>query len=279
MPDLEATYAERADARKQINAWRKQPVTLQRAVYLVPGLSDESGASCWGAPDETKNCFRAILPQVCRNADRIRFHSFLRGSPPQPPQYADFVPFGADLARRIWGDVASSDEKVDIVCHSMGGLDALTAIALLDDYPELGVRPLRVVQNVITFDTPFAGFEAADNSVFLKLKQASRPDEPSLLAQAVALKTGSLRIIEVGQNRDRFLRNVAAFHPRGADNYAGLLEVPHESASFGGRSDFAREWRDRYRGYVSWEDTTHSGPKGVTRDPRALVEVVNLLTA
>jgi pimeloyl-ACP methyl ester carboxylesterase len=278
VPDQEALQAERAEARAQIKAWVAHPITLKRPLYFAPGLSDESGSSCWGAPDDAKS-FRGVMRRVCASPNQVRFHSFLIGSPPQPPPYENFIPFGADLARRIWDDVAHSTEKVDIVCHSMGGLDTFAAIALLDDYPELGVQPLRLFENVITFDTPFTGFNAADNAIFLKLKRQQRPDEPTLLSQAVALKPGSLRMHEVDQNRDRFLRNLGAFYPRGADNFNGLLEVPHESASFGKRSDFAPEWRDRCRPYVWWEDTTHSGPKGVTRDPRAIVEVFSLLMA
>lgn len=277
MPDREALQAELAEARAQIKAWESQRVTLRRPLYFVPGLSDESGESCWGTPGE-KNSFHGVMNRICSNPIYARFHRFLVGSPPHPPHHEDFITFGADLARRIWDDVSHSGEEVDVVCHSMGGLDTFAAIALLDDYPELGVQPLRLVDNVITFDTPFTGFNAADNAIFMKLKKQQRPDEPTLISQAIALKTGALRMHEVDQRRDRFLQNVRAFYPRGADNFGGLLEVPHESASFGKQSDFAPEWRDRYRPYVSWEDTTHSGPRGVTRDLRAIVEVVTLLT-
>ena len=276
MSDLEAINAERADAKAQLNAWRNNPVTLARPVYFVPGLSDEEGLSAWGVDGE-RWCFRTQMPLVCTNPDWIRFHDFLQGQPSQPPHYENFIAFGRDLARRIWDDAAHSNDKVDIVCHSMGGLDAFSAIALLDDYPELGVQPLRLVHNIIAFDTPFTGFNAADNGIFLKLKRLSRPDEPTLISQAVAMKTGSLRMLEVGGQRDKFLRNVEAFYPRGADNYGGLLEVPHESAEFGSRSSFAPEWRDRYRKYEYWEDTNHSGAKGVTRDPRAMVEAISIL--
>lgn len=276
-----AVKSEKANARSRLWAWADAPLTLTRSVYFVPGLSDERGQSCWGRVDEGEICFRTTMGPVCTNATaRAWFVEFTAGpNTSAPPAYENFLRFGADLARMIQRDVAGTGEKVDLVCHSMGGLDALTAIALLDDYRgEFGVEPLRCVENVITFDTPFRGFAAADNEIFVRIKKLQRPDEPTIVSQAAALKPDSLRIQEVWLNRDRFLRNVGAFHPRGADNYAGLLEVPHDSASFGGRSDFAPEWRDRYRDYLAWEGTTHSGSLGVTRDPRAIVEVLEIIT-
>ena len=105
-----------------------------------------------------------------------------------------------------------------------------------------------------------------------------RQDEPWLMSQLLAMDTDGLRIAEVAQARDEFLSRVQAFWPRGADNAAGLIEVPHESASFGEPAEFARASRDRYRGYRAWEDTSHSGAKGLTRDPRAIVEALEILT-
>jgi hypothetical protein len=94
------------------------------------------------------------------------------------------------------------------------------------------------------------------------------------------MEKDSKRIAEVVAARDAFLGNVAAFWPRGADNYDGLLEVPHESASFGEPEDFAEALRPRYRGYESWSDTTHSGMEnGVTHDLRAVLETVQILSA
>ena len=62
------------------------------------------------------------------------------------------------------------------------------------------------------------------------------------------------------------------------DNAGGLIEVPHESAAFGEPEEFAQANRGRYRGYRAWEDTSHSGAKGLTRDPRAIVEALEILT-
>jgi pimeloyl-ACP methyl ester carboxylesterase len=281
MANLKVIAAQRARARSTLREWTARPFTLQRRAYFVPGFTDEDGRSCWGEPGSPGLCLASQLPEVCANPELARFVDFTGGG--APPRYENFIRFGAHLARLVEQDRAAAGSvggaaEVDLVCHSMGGLDALAAIALLDDYPELGAPPLPAVRNVITFDTPFLGFAAAANPLLGKLKRMQRPDEPWLTSQLLAMETRSLRIAEVAQARDEFLSRVRAFWPRGADNTAGLIEVPHESASFGDAGDFAPAVRERYRGYRPWEDTSHSGAKGLTRDPRALVEVLEILT-
>lgn len=280
MANLKVIAAQRVRARATLREWTGRPLTLQRRVYFVPGFTDEDGLSCWGGTGGRDLCFANQLPEVCANPDLATFVDFETDG--VPPRYEDFIRFGAHLARlvdlgRIPAGPSTGATEVDLVCHSMGGLDALAAVALLGDYPELGAPPLAGVRNVITFDTPFLGFAAAGNPLLGRLKRMQRPDEPWLTSQLLAMGTGSLRIAEAVQARDEFLARVQAFWPRGADNAAGLLEVPHESASFGQPEEFARASRGRYRGYRAWEDTSHSGAKGLTRDPRAIVEALGIL--
>ncbi len=282
MANLKVIAAQRVRARDALWEWTQRPLTLRRRVYFVPGFTDEYGRSCWGEAGSSALCLASQLPEVCTNPELATFVDFKAGG--APPRYENFIRFGADLARLVAQDRAGAAPaggaaEVDIVCHSMGGLDTLAAIALLDDYPELGAPLLAGVRNVITFDTPFLGFAAASNPLFAKLKRMQRPDEPWLTSQLLAMETDSLRIAEVAQARDQFLSRVQAFWPRGADNAAGLLEVPHESASFGEREDFAPSNQAHYREYRPWDDTSHSGAKGLTRDPRAIVETLEILTA
>jgi pimeloyl-ACP methyl ester carboxylesterase len=281
MANLKVIAAQRVRARAALGEWTERPLTLRRRVYFVPGFTDEDGLSCWGQAGGRDLCFATQLPEVCTNPELATFVDFTTGG--APPRYENFIRFGAHLARRVEQDrvaagPAGAGAEVDLVCHSMGGLDALAAVTLLDDYPELGAPPLRGVRSVITFDTPFLGFAAAGNALLGRLKRMQRPDEPWLTSQLLAMETDSLRIAEVAQARNEFLARVQAFWPRGADNSAGLLEVPHESASFGEPEEFAQASRERYRGYRAWEDTSHSGAKGLTRDARAIVEVLEILT-
>jgi hypothetical protein len=195
-----------------------------------------------------------------------------------PPPWEDFLDFGDDLAEYVHRDVSPDGRAVDFVCHSMGGLDTLAAIALLPGEEPLPAAPLACAHHVITFDTPFRGFAAAGNELFRRFVAAGRRDAWVQL-QLGAMQKDSKRIAGVWGARDAFLRGVAAFWPRGADNYDGILEVPHDSADFGGRAAFDPGLRDRYRGYEVYRDTTHSGTSdGLTHDLRAIRETVEILT-
>jgi hypothetical protein len=280
MANVKAIAAARQRAEDQLGEWAQQPLTLPRLVYFVPGWTDENGLSAWGDPKSDLISFASEIPEVIANAEtHAHFVSFHKdGSPRTPPPYESFIRFGADLAKLIRDDVKNSGQQVDIVCHSMGGLDTVTAVALLDDYrAELGVEPLRCVHTVITLDTPFAGFAASINPLLLKLKKMQRKDEPYIISQAMAMAPNSLRIQEVMLARDEFLSNVVAFHARGAEA-AGLMEVPHASSQYGGRDSVPAALKDRYVDYDWWEGTTHSGNNGLTADPRAIVDAVKILT-
>jgi hypothetical protein len=268
MPVSDRTVEERARARQRLRELAAAPLTLAREVYFVPGWRDERG-ECWKRMEEW-------MPYLVANwKTHVHYVQFLEPGD-KLPEFEDFLDFGDDLAELVMRDVGSSGREVDFVCHSMGGLDTFAAIALLDDHPELSTDALRCAHTVIAYDTPFLGFAAAGNALFKKFVESGRKD-PWAMLQLAAMEEESKRIAEVKRARDRFLSRVTAFWPRGADNYDGLLEVSHESASFGERDDFAPEVRDRYHEYSSWPDTSHSGANGVTRDLRAVVETVEIL--
>lgn len=271
MPVSDRTTAERTRARNRLKQLVDAPVTLARPACFVPGWRDEHG-ECWKRMKEW-------LPHVVKNAStHVFFVEYFASDGGLLPPWEDFLDFGDDLAELIQKDVGAGGGLVDLVCHSMGGLDTIAAIAMLDDHPELATSSLRCVHTVITYDTPFLGFGAAENALFRKFVASGRTD-PWVFTQLAAMEKDSKRIAEVRLARDTFLANVTAFWPRGADNFDGLLEVSHDSAAFGSAADFAPAVRARYRDYFSWPDTTHSGTaNGVTHDLRAVLETVEILS-
>jgi len=270
MPISERTIEERTRARKRLRELMTAPISLPRHVYFVPGWRDELG-HCWQRMEEW-------IPNVVTNyRTHVHFVQFTAPKGKAVPPWEDFLDFADDLAEVVRGDVGTSSRNVDFVCHSMGGLDTVAAIAMLDNHPELAQPAIACADTVITYDTPFQGFGAAENELFKKFVHVDRKD-PWVLLQLAAMQKDSKRIAEMKLARDDFLGKVRAFWPRGADNYDGLLEVPHDSASFGDRDDIPAKLRPRYREYFSWPDTTHSGmANGVTHDLRAIVETLEIL--
>ena len=266
--------AQRADAIDRLWAWKDQKLTLNRPLVFVPGLSDEAG-TCWEG-------FEQVLPEVLTNfGTHVHVLQFTGVSGTGYPPYDDFIGFGGDVARYVQDDPSLAAHEVDFVCHSMGGLDTLAALALLSRAPGADGLVVPNAHNVVTFDTPFCGFKAADNGLFkamVKRRRTNPADSEHLLSQLAALRPEATQIVLTWEARNRFLQALDAFWPFGADNVEGLLEVPDNSASFGHSWDFDPGVRKRYNEYRPLSDTSHSGDNGVTNDPRAMVEVLGLVT-
>ena len=272
MPNPDRIALQRGRARSRLFERQRTPRPLARPVYFVPGWTDERGQSAWSKMEPW-------VAATCTNANtRSHFVEFSGAEPGRPPAHASFLAFGEDLARLVALDGEAQTLGADFVCHSMGGLDLLAGIALIAERPELGVRRIGIARRVITLDTPFCGFSSAANALFRTFVRARRPDEPYIFSQLGAMREESPEIAAARAARDAFLGAVEGFWARGADNAGGLIEVPHESASFGKPEDFAPALRPRYRGYRAWECTSHSGPSGVTSDLRAILEVLEILT-
>lgn len=271
MPISDATREERTRARQQLARWQAQRLTLARPVVLVPGWRDEQ-AECW---TRMAAWFEAVLTNFAKDVHVIQF---VAPSGTGDPPWEDFLDFGSDLADYVHAHLDGDPRGLDVVAHSMGGLDTVAAIALMQDQPGITSAPLRGVRNVITFDTPFEGFAAAKNALLQKFVKAGR-DDPWVMLQLGAMAPDSKRIAEVAAARGEFLANVEAFWPRGADNWDGVLEVPHASAEYGGRDAFPAAVRARYRPYQVYRDTSHSGlANGVTNDLHAIVDTLRILT-
>ena len=233
-----------------------------------------------GTTGDTGETFRKWMTACIKNADAmVNWVTFYEGtSGTQPVEFAHFVDFGAELARRVNAYILNQRTEVDLVCHSMGGLDAAASIALLDDYDfHYGVPPIRGIHHVITYDTPVRGSVNAGSAFFEAIKKLQGRSQPYIQSQAVAMGLQSTFIGELEEQRDHFLRNVANFWPRGAADHGGLIEVSHDSAAFIDAEHFDPQWRNRYRGYDDFSATDHSGPDGVTRDPRAILEALQIL--
>lgn len=174
------------DALETLNA--QQPTQLHRPLYLVAGLTDETGG-CWLWIDEMgKRC-------IGNWSSRARIVPL-----GDTPDQRDFVDFGYFLRDYISQDLGDTGGTFDVVCHSMGGLD--TFVCLVDDewQPDRTPTPMRTgATNWITLDTPFRGFVNYDARMqFSDIKGNSRRE-----SQTTALAPGAALLDRVIANRSK----------------------------------------------------------------------------
>ncbi len=147
---MPATPAERRKwARAWLNALGKR-YPLQRTLFLVPGIANED-AAMWNA---MRSWGTKVIPNWEEYCVPVQFFDFTPRD--------DFVDFGVELRDLIASKYPLDDEisagEFDLVCYSMGGLDAFAAMIPLDGrYPFSETPQMARAFNYITLDTPFRG--------------------------------------------------------------------------------------------------------------------------
>lgn len=147
MPETPAERRKRA--RAWLNSLRKR-FPLPRTLYLVPGICNEDSA-IW---DTMREWGRKTIPGWDEYCVPVEFLNFTPRD--------DFIDFGAVLRKLIASkyplDPARAVGEYDLVCYSMGGLNAFAAmIPLQGRYPFSAVPPMAKAFSYITLDVPFRG--------------------------------------------------------------------------------------------------------------------------
>jgi pimeloyl-ACP methyl ester carboxylesterase len=174
------------------NKLRKFKIRLERDVFFVPGWSDQ-GCICWTEPymesgvdrragwEYTVKDWEYIVEnpekmhylRLVENEDSITIKRNKEGKikkvefqSDQSYNYTNFFQFAELVKRKIR---AIGAKQIDLVGHSMGGLDIISAVALdrkLDDYKQvkdfITTDPLNGVGLLITVATPYKGSIPAD---------------------------------------------------------------------------------------------------------------------
>lgn len=258
-----------AERRKRARAWMnslRKRFPLQRTVYLVPGLCNEDSAiwntMCeWGA---------GTIPNWDEYCVPVEFLDFTPRD--------DFVDFGVEL-RDLIASKYPLDEEVpvgefDLVCYSMGGLDAFAAMIPLEGrYPFSETPAMAKAFNFITLDVPFRGVPNWE----VRLSFPDMKDRPDRQSQCKALAPDAAVMQAVVAARAELQGKAERIVCYGAGGDS-IVQVPLDSSDLLSDRPPVSPWgpSPAYASYVI-PGVSHAGASAIYEDEFAIASVFGQL--
>lgn len=288
------------EARKELREFRNKKITLKRDVFFVPGWTDE-GCICWTEPyiesgedklagweytvadweylienPQRMHYIRLVRKEKAISIIRDRRGKIKKVEFQSDPSYnyTNFFQFAELLKAKIREEIGKRDKnQIDLVGHSMGGLDVIAAITLKpsDDYPEIKkfikTEPLDNVGLAITVSTPYKGSLPSDMVKHSRLHEILRPEwshGTREQCENMAFDSPFIKIINRREIRERLLEK----SKKGAHTFSGANDaaVKPEYAFIDGAEN-----------HQPFKLAAHSHRMGITKDPRFHLELFTLL--
>lgn len=278
------------------NKLRKIKIRLKRDIFFVPGWTDQA-CICWTEPyiesgtDRRKGWEYTIKDweYIVENPEKMHYlqlvendHSIniirnkqgkikkveFRLDPSY--EYTNFFQFAELVKSKIR---TTGVKEFDLVGHSMGGLDIISAVALdnkLDSYRQVGdfikTKPLEGCGLLITVATPYRGSIPADLVKNTKIDEWFRPqwsDGIRKQCNNLAHSSEFISIINQKEIKERLLQKVSI----GVHTFSGGNDraVRPEDAFLDGAQN-----------HKPFELVSHSQRMGITQDPRMHYWLFNL---
>lgn len=266
----EAAKRERQKQRalEKLNSLAGKGVSLNRQVFFVPGWTGEEGKA-WKEPYpkllKGHGPIKNWIDRIVRNPDRVTYVSYLDFSVEESKASASFLDFGELLKKKVRSKLAS-DEPIDLIGHSMGGLDIVAAITQGND-------ALMNVENCVTVASPLKGVpygrfvEQVDKLLpFLHWEPYHHIQVRNMDEHCKAI-----RQINELENRARLLERVKALYQ---------LEGTQDSTVMRNarlRTDGLPETLKQKVNQLVIEGASHSGATGITQDPRTMLHLVSVI--
>lgn len=263
---------------------RAGQLRLQRTLYLIPGLDDES-AGCWSS-NGGKTIYDFWGPRIFQNWHGVS--SAKAGTPewdaatvrliqfplPYPASFpgTDFRDFGLTVRQLIgshYPDRGSVMGEYDVVGHSMGGLDAMAALLAIDPVGgNAGAPQIAKAYNFVTLDTPYRGVP----NIALRM----RFSPPHAQGQCRALADGCPELTLLGSRAAELAARVTRITCYGVET-ASQVEV-RSANLYADRNRFAHERFETDYRFLKIPGASHSGTLGITRSPITIANLFDTLT-
>lgn len=279
-----------------------EPFELERDVFFVHGWGDESNV-CWTEPytemgdERDKNWAYTIkewiedkgkITNACEKVHYIKLMEDEKNAiikrdkygrvesvditKDSTSNYENFFQFAELLKEKI--DKIRQTDEIDIVCHSMGGLDAVTAIAVDadDDNADFIKSPyLKDVNMLITVSTPHRGSPFA----FLsdkKIVEIVMGFSKNISKQGVAMSPNSEFIKKLNEPK---IKNTLLSRIKHLYMYGGGSDEVVPSPCY--MIDRRNLSHDNYELNKPFFELRHSKRMGITQKPIMILEIMKLL--
>ncbi len=258
---IETIAKDKADALTQLKTWAKEPISLKRPVFFVPGWTDDINKG-WTIPYSSVNTsMENWSDQIFSNSNLAYFINFSKEDSASCDSFLDFSKILRDRVRRLLGQA----QDFDILGHSMGGLDIRGAVIDEKD-------PLLGINHCVLVAVPNEGSQWGDLCKAHMIR-SSRNLTDAQVTQGVNMDPShpiiqSLNHIEL---KRLFLKNI---------NRLYTLRGWSDTAIFGSSRFQYSGMEAEFPGKVTeinYDGTTHTGRNGITQDPRVIAHIVRIL--
>lgn len=294
---------EKDKARAKLRKFKDNEIRLERDVFFIPGWTDQA-CICWTEPyteageDRSPNWEYTIKDweYIVENPENMHYLQLVEDNnaievirnkkgkirkvefESDPTyNYTNFFQFAELVKSKIREVIKKTGTKeFDLIGHSMGGLDAIAAVAIDPESDKdekdlikefIKTKPLEGVGLLITVATPYKGSSPAHLAKHSKLDEIFRPKWTKGIREQcnnMAFDSEFIKIINQPVVRERLLKKSRiAVHTFSGGNDRAV------------RPDHARiEGAENHKPF---ELVSHSQRMGITQDPRLHLKVLELL--
>ena len=265
---LKAREAEKRRALEELDTLAAQGLTLARHVFFIPGWDGEEG-QCWTSPYpkllKGHAPVKSWLTRIVRNPARVTFISYLTFTMKESKACEDFFEF-AELLKGKIRQVIEPGEPMDLVGHSMGGLDAIAAITRGDD-------PLTGVVNCIAVGAPLQGFSYG--KILKRLDQllplVHWDAHHHVQARNMDCDSAAIKAINTPEIRRRLLERIDAFY-----DLEGTQDIVVARNARLRTDGCPKELAQKVR-HLQIGGATHTASTGLTQDPRTVLSLLKII--
>ncbi len=256
----------------ELEGYKHNKLKLQYPVFFVPGWTGEN-CDAWkknydGIPKEYQEYYHTAqfwIEEIVENKQLANFIDFTEAETSTSPS---FMELGACLGKKILA--INKSEPVNLVGHSMGGLDIRSAV-INDDFPSLNVK------NILTVGTPNNGTPEANLMHYEFVQRIAKNFKKMktyhiLQCCSMGSKSEAIKKINTKENRLKMFDRIEKFYV-----FMGLRDSTVKGSPKLDKKDIPEGLYENKVITIQTSSAEHTGKDGITQDPRIFLPLIRAL--